>query len=248
MTQDTPARRGSNHVAATATALVLLAAVAVAFVAIRTSHARAGHPSGQTSAAAVPTPPVVVAGALIADDAHGVRFNAPSPAGEPSIAGGIYDESVIGTDCSTSTCWSFTVRHGYLYPVRGRPGSPVWHVAGPAIAGPGVDPRNPYLNAVTRSWNSAIVWVTRNAFAATSDGGRHWYVVRALTHHVAVFSGGPTIHVTIGIPAPARCDYYYDYVSRSGVTWRRGPLLPGFAGTGGPYPPPSCTEGSRSRA
>lgn len=240
--RDTERQRRSRstvgRIVATAAALALFAAVAVVFAATRPTASPTAHRDVHTGASRVAPPPVSVVGTLIPDDARGVPFDSRS-----------LDQ---GADCDMGSCWSYVVIHGYLYPVRGRWDAPVWRVAGPALAGPGIDPRNPYLSAVPRSWDSAIIWVTRQAFASTSDGGRRWYLVSSLPHHVGVGAGGPTIDITVAVPTRDGCDYYYDYVSRSGVTWRRGPPLPAFITTVittvlGSNPPPSCTQRGRRR-
>lgn len=179
----------------------------------------------------LPAPRVVISGTPVPDDARGVPYGTATP-----------DQ---GADCTLSACWSYLVsRAGYLYPVAGSYDATAWHVAGPALAGPGIDPRNPYLGVVARSASSALVWINRDEFASTSDGGHRWWLIRGITHRVGI-GVGRGVAITVGFPAQrSACDYYYTYVSNTGVVWRRGGLT-SFITTGLMQPPPSCVTPRR---
>jgi hypothetical protein len=191
----------------------------------------------------VPSPSSVVVGTLVASNLHGLRFGTPVPA--------------QGASCSLGACWSTLVTaSGYLYPVQGSYDYPVqgsydypvsdvtttpWHVVGPALAGPGVNPRDHFISVDSRSTTRALIWTGRNTFVSTHDGGRHWYRVTRITHHVAVGdAGAQVVSITIGLPGPHACDYYFTYSSAAGTVWRRGGALSNFMTTVMGPQTPSC--------
>ncbi len=182
----------------------------------------------------VPNPPTLVVGTLVASR-QGLRFGTPVP---PQ-----------GASCSLGSCWSVIVTaRGYLYPVQGSYDYPVseavtipWHIAGPALAGPGVRIPDRFIEVDPRSAARAMIWTGPNTFMSTYDGGRHWYRITGITHRVAIgFDDARAVGITIGLPGAHACDYYFTYSSVRGVTWRRGPALRSFVTTAIGWQMPSC--------
>jgi hypothetical protein len=143
---------------------------------------------------------------------------------------------------------------GYIYPVQGSYDYPVseavtipWHIAGPALAGPGVKISDHFIEVDPRSAARALIWTGPNTFVSTQDGGRRWYRITGITHRVAIgFDGAQAVGITIGLPGAHACDYFFTYSSVGGVAWRRGPALRCFVTTGMRGPPPSCLANEES--
>jgi hypothetical protein len=181
----------------------------------------------------VPTPPAVVVGTLVSSDRGGLRFGAPV--------------TPQGGWCSLGACWSTLVTsRGYVYPVQGSYGAKKWHVAGPALAGPGVSAKDHFISVDSRSPTRAVVWTGPNSFVTTHDGGHHWFRVSSLRDLVAVGDAGTSsVSITIGLPGPSSCDYYFTYSSIAGTIWRRGGPLPNFTTTAIDPHAPSCLASQR---
>jgi hypothetical protein len=188
----------------------------------------ASNPPTRPATLKVPVPPTVVVGALVTNVRGGLQFGAP----------------VIpqGGWCSLGACWTTIVTsRGYLYPVQGSYGARQWHIAGPALAGPGVSPQDHFISVDSRSSTRAVVWTGPNSFVSTHDGGRHWYRVTSIRDLVAVGdAGASSVSITIGLPGPRACDFYFTYSSISGTVWRRSGPLRSFTTTAIAPTTPSC--------
>jgi len=223
------------------TALVVLAATALILYLPGSPRHLAPHRT-LTHALSVPNPPVEVVGTLVAGRTQGLRFGTPVPS--------------QGAPCSLGVCWSTLVTaRGYLFPVQGSYDYPVseattipWHIAGPVIAGPGVNPRDHFIFADPRSATRSLIWIGRDTFVSTDDGGRHWYRVAGITHRVALIDDGAQVSsITIGLPGAHGCDYYFTYSSVGGVRWRRGGALYNFFTTAIGPQTPSCLANDPGR-
>lgn len=221
-------------VGAVALAVVVASALATSVAVLSPSNSRhvstrpaKSRPASRT--ATVPTPPPVVVGSLVVSSAGDLRYGAPVP---PE-----------GGWCKLGACWSTIVTpDGYVYPVRGAYGAKHWHVAGPALAGPGFSQNDHYLSVDSRSSAGAVVWINPHSFAATYDGGRHWYRVTQLSDPVAINDvGSDLVDITIGLPGRA-CDWYFTYSSKAGSVWRRVGPLKDFSTTSLGPTAPSCLE------
>lgn len=215
---------GAALAAAVAVGAVVVSSGAVTHLALRPPKVHVGT---------VPKPPTVVVGALVVSHLKGLPF------GDPVTPQGGW--------CSNGACWSTVVtKLGYVYPVRGATGAKQWHIAGPAVAGPGVSPADHYLAVDSRSSTTAVVWTGPDSFVTTHDGGRQWYRVTAITHHVAIDDVGTgVVNITIGLPGSGTCDYYFTYSSTAGTIWRRGGPLKNFKATSLVPLTPSCLETRR---
>ncbi len=233
-------RRRRALPASLAAAAVLLAALAAAILALDLPGPPRHVAPHRTPSHVLkaPSPPSVVVGTLLTGDKHGLHFGTRVPA--------------QGAWCSLGACWSTLVTtRGYLYPVQGSYDYPVsnattthWHIAGPTLAGPGVSPRDHFIFADSRSATRALIWIGPNTFVATHDGGRHWYRVTGIAHRVAVVDTGAQVTgITIGLPGPHACDYYFTYSSVGGTVWRRGGALRSFMTTAMTPQTPSCLSG-----
>jgi hypothetical protein len=215
-------------------AVVVASAVAASLAVVSPASARhvAVRPT-KPHTETVPAPPPVVVGSLVVNAVGGLRYGAPV--------------TPVGGWCSLGACWATIVTpNGYVYPVRGTFGAKHWHVAGPALAGPGISPKDHYLAVDTRSSTGAVVWTSPDSFDATYDGGHHWYRVTDLSHPVAVGDvGSGLVAITIGLPGDA-CDWYFTYSSTAGAVWRRGGPLKDFSTTSLGPTAPSCLETART--
>jgi hypothetical protein len=216
-----------------AMALVVVPTLAAGGVALTLTGTHAAKPPARTPTLSVPTPPHVVIGALVENRRGGLHYGTPVPP--------------RGGWCSLGACWStFVTARGYVYPVRGSYGASHWHIAGPALAGPGVSPRDHFISVDSRSSTRAVVWTGPDSFASTHDGGLHWYRVTSITHLVAFGDAGAKwVSITIGLPGPSSCDFYFTYSSISGTVWRRGSVLKNFTPTAPTPQTPSCLETGR---